>query len=222
MFSEYALRQLVKQHDAYVKISTSEGINDDHRLIAYISRDKDVITGIEYESPVEQSSKKVYERYIKEKDYELDQTKSLTAKWLHMGLLSRQVEHFVNEGEYSHAREPIFELKSIIESEYDSTIENFSHVVEYLGNRAEKTHFDEFMNEYHPCTGKFLYYYAMWLLNHKSQYVTAYKLFKHSMDLFDMELTNFRHFHANLSLKEAAEQHQKVALERKLNEISND
>jgi hypothetical protein len=201
---------------------TSEGSTGEHRLIGYISKDEELVRDIHYECPTEQSSRKAYKDYLKSKLLQIDPEKSETEKWLYMGLLSRQVEILVNEGKYEEAEAPISDLKSVIESEYSTSINSFENIVKEISDEAEKESFETFIDKYHPCMGRFFHAYGMWHLNYKENFIDGYNMFTHSENLIESELANSPHFRSNRNVKDSAKKHRKISLERKLNEIKND
>jgi len=203
------------------KIFLSEGKTDKKEMIVYLSKDKDSLGSLEYLLPVELQVLDFLDKYLVSRMARMRQGQDAFSlesnRWLYFGLLSRLIENRVNRGDYERCENLFNEMAKGLNDHYGLDIEELSVFAKNIKGMDDIS-FPKLMEAYPAFLSKFLYFFGMWQLNYKSDYVKAYELFSSVVDLSKTEQL-FPLFYANKGIAELADKHRYIALTRELSRI---
>lgn len=203
------------------KVFLSEGKTGKKEMIVYLSEDKDALDSLEYLLPVEPQVLDFLDNYLVSKMARMRQEQDIpsieSSRWLYFGLLSRLIENRVNRGDYKRCEDLFDEMTKGLNDHYGLDIEELLVFVKNIEDMDDVS-FPKLMEIYPAFLSKFLYFFGIWQLNYKGDYVKAYELFSSVVDLSKTEQL-FPWFYANKGIAELADKHRYIALTRELARI---
>lgn len=204
LFSPQSLKMVLDKLDIGYKIFFSEGTSGKKHMIVYLSRNNHVLEQIRYFKPTSREVINFCDGYLENKL----KRKGARKDWLYYGYLSRLIELRINKGEYRGCEKIIDEMIAGLQEFYKIDICDLELKNSNLSE--DEFSFERFMEQFPAFLGKFLYFYGIYLMNQKQDFVFAHKIFNTALEVLKLE-QRFPFFFANCEILRLAENHKRLA-----------
>ena len=204
LFSQQSLAMLLDKLGINYKVFFSEGKSGEKHIILYLSKNNYVLDQIDYFKPTSLEVIDFLDGYLSNKLEEIVMRKDL----LYFGYLSRLIELRINKGEYRRCEKIIDKMIAGLKTFYKIDICDLKP--ESAGLNEDEFSFEQFMEHYPAFLGRFLYFYGIYVMNMKKDFVFACKIFKTALEVLRLEKRS-PFFFANHEILKLAEDHKRLA-----------
>lgn len=206
IFSEYSISKLLDKFDLKYKIFKSEGKNNNERFIVYCTKNQELLHNINYYKPTTNEVTLFYRHYL---DNFIQENENST---LQHSYIYRLIEVLINSDPSN------IQLESLIDDMNQYLVNFYKIDINNLHLKKYKI-FDEYIKNYPAFISRYIYYYAIYNLNIKKDYILAYKLFNSAKQLFKNELI-FSEFQVNKNFVNLSAKHMFLSLQFANEELS--